>query len=95
MKGALSATELEARRAELRRKLREGSLTLGESVREMRRLTGLTQKDYAERVAKVFPRVLMDIERGQANPTLETLERIAKPWGWKVGFVPPPEEPAE
>ena len=42
-------------------------------------------------MAKVFPRVLMDIERGKANPTLETLERLAKPWGWKVGFVPPPE----
>lgn len=87
-----STEELEARRKELRRRLREGSLSLGESVREMRRLTGLTQTEYAERVAHVFPRVLMDIERGTANPTLETLERIAKPWGWKVGFVPPPEE---
>lgn len=88
----LSTEDLEARRKELRRRLREGSLSLGESVREMRRLTGLTQTEYAERVARVFPRVLMDIERGTANPTLETLERIAKPWGWKVGFVPPPEE---
>ncbi len=87
-----SAEELEARRKELRQRLRDGSITLGESVREMRRLTGLTQTQYAERVARVFPRVLMDIERGTANPTLETLERIAKPWGWKIGFVPPPEE---
>lgn len=88
----LSTEELEIRRKELRRRLRDGALSLGESVREMRRLTGLTQTEYAERVARVFPRVLMDIERGTANPTLETLERIAKPWGWKVGFVPPPEE---
>ncbi|MBK9577598.1 MAG: helix-turn-helix transcriptional regulator [Fibrobacterota bacterium] len=87
----LSGLELEARRATLRQNLRDGTLSLGESVREMRKLTGLTQKDYAERVAKVFPRVLMDIERGKANPTLETLERIAKPWGWKIGFIPPPE----
>lgn len=87
----LSGLELEARRARLRQNLRDGTLSLGESVREMRKLTGLTQKDYAERVAKVFPRVLMDIERGKANPTLETLERIAKPWGWKIGFIPPPE----
>ena len=93
MSAKLSASELESRRAALRQKLRDGSISLGDSVREMRRLTGLTQKDYAERVAKVFPRVLMDIERGQANPTLETLERIAKPWGWKIGFVPPPENP--
>lgn len=86
-----TAEELEDRRKELRQRLRDGSITLGESVREMRRLTGLTQTQYAERVAHVFPRVLMDIERGTANPTLETLERIAKPWGWKIGFVPPPE----
>ena len=93
MSARLTATELESRRAALRQKLRDGSISLGDSVREMRRLTGLTQKDYAERVAKIFPRVLMDIERGKANPTLETLERIAKPWGWTIGFVPPPENP--
>jgi len=87
----LSSEELEANRAALRQALREGRLSIGQTVREMRRLTGLTQKEYAERVAKVFPRVLMEIERGTANPTLETLERLAKPWGWKVGFVPPPE----
>ena len=87
----LPSEELEAKRAELRKALREGRLSIGQTVHEMRRLTGLTQKEYAERVAKVFPRVLMEIERGTANPTLETLERLAKPWGWKVGFVPPVE----
>ena len=87
----LPSEELEAKRAELRKALREGRLSIGQTVREMRRLTGLTQKEYAERVDKVFPRVLMEIERGTANPTLETLERLAKPWGWKVGFVPPVE----
>ncbi|MEK7393953.1 MAG: hypothetical protein RL173_2767 [Fibrobacterota bacterium] len=84
--------ELEAQRKELRQKLHNGQLTIGEAVREMRRLTGLTQTEYATRVVGIFPRVLMDIERGAANPTLETLELLAKPWGWKVGFVPPPEE---
>jgi ribosome-binding protein aMBF1 (putative translation factor) len=86
-----SSEELEAERAALRQGLREGRLNIGEAVREMRHLTGLTQKEYAERVAKIFPRVLMDIERGKANPTVETLERLAKPWGWKVGFIPPKE----
>jgi DNA-binding XRE family transcriptional regulator len=87
----LSSEVLEERRAALRQSLREGRLSVGEAVREMRRLTGLTQKEYAENVVGVFPRVLMDIERGTANPTLETLERLAKPWGWKVSFVPPPD----
>lgn len=92
MKKPREAEDLEARRKALRRKLREGRLDIAEAVREMRGLTGLSQTEYARRVAKVFPRVLMDIERGKANPTLETLELLAKPWGWKVGFVPPPEE---
>jgi DNA-binding XRE family transcriptional regulator len=86
-----SSGELETSRAALRQALREGRLSIGQAVREMRHLTGLTQKEYAERVAGIFPRVLMEIERGTANPTLETLERLAKPWGWTVGFVPPPE----
>lgn len=89
---ATTPEELEAKRKILRQKLRDGQLTLAETVREMRRLTGLTQTEYAKRVVGVFPRVLMDIERGTANPTLETLELLAKPWGWKVGFIPPPEE---
>ncbi len=93
MKSHDTATEeLEAQRRSLRQKLRDGRLTIGGAVREMRRLTGLTQTEYAKRVVGVFPRVLMDIERGKANPTLETLELLAKPWGWKIGFVPPPEE---
>jgi ribosome-binding protein aMBF1 (putative translation factor) len=87
----LSIAEQESRRAALRQALREGRLEIGAAVREMRRLTGLSQKDYAEKVARIFPRVLMEIERGHANPTLETLEKLAKPWGWKVGFLPPPE----
>lgn len=87
----LSIAEQESRRAALRQALREGRLEIGAALREMRRLTGLSQKDYAEKVARIFPRVLMEIERGHANPTLETLEKLAKPWGWKVGFLPPPE----
>lgn len=89
---ARASEELEAQRKALRQKLRNGDLPIGQAVREMRRLTGLTQTEYAKRVVGIFPRVLMDIERGAANPTLETLELLAKPWGWKVGFVPPPEE---
>ena len=88
----LTLAEQESRRAALRQSLREGRLEIGQAVREMRRLTGLSQKDYAEKVAKIYPRVLMEIERGNANPTLDTLEKLAKSWGWKVGFLPPPED---
>jgi DNA-binding XRE family transcriptional regulator len=29
----------------------------------------------------------MEIEKDRGNPTLETLEKIARPFGLKVGFV--------
>ncbi len=64
-----------------------GELTIGQATKRMRKIVGLTQKDYAEKVLKIYPRVLMEIENGRGNPTLETLEKIAKPFGLKVGFV--------
>ncbi len=53
----------------------------------MRRIVGLTQTEYAEKVLKVYPRVLMEIERDRGNPTLETLRKIARPFGLQVGFL--------
>jgi len=64
-----------------------GSLTIGEATRKMRKIVGLTQKEYAEKILKIYPRVLIDIENGKGNPTLETLEKIAKPFGLHVGFL--------
>lgn len=64
-----------------------GRLTLGQATRRMRNIVGLTQVEYAEKVLKIYPRVLMEIEKDRGNPTLETLEKIARPFGLKVGFV--------
>lgn len=64
-----------------------GTMTLGQATRRMRKVVGMTQKEYAEKVLKIYPRVLMDIERDAGNPTLETLEKIAAPFGLTVGFV--------
>jgi DNA-binding XRE family transcriptional regulator len=47
----------------------------------------MTQIEYAEKILKIYPRVLMEIERDRGNPTLETLVKIARPFGLKVGFV--------
>lgn len=84
----LSEEELNIQRENLKQQLRAGELSIADAVRGMRQLTGLTQKEYAEKVLRIYPRVLMDIEGGRGNPTLETLEKIAKPWGFQVGFVP-------
>ena len=64
-----------------------GRLPLGQATRRMRNIVGLTQVEYAEKVLKIYPRVLMEIEKDRGNPTLETLEKIARPFGLKIGFV--------
>jgi DNA-binding XRE family transcriptional regulator len=43
--------------------------------------------EYATKVLKIYPRVLMDLENDRGNPTLETLEKVAKPFRLKVAFV--------
>lgn len=76
--------------------LERGALTLGQATRRMRKIIGVTQAEYATRVLKIFPRVLMDLENDRGNPTLETLEKVAKPFGLMVSFVrQKPEESKE
>lgn len=53
----------------------------------MRKIAGMTQTAYAEKILKIYPRVLMELERDRGNPTLATLEKVAKPFGLKMGFV--------
>lgn len=77
----------EAKRA-LRAAIEAGELSLGQAVRRMRRISGMTQKDFATRIVGISPRILSAIERDQANPTVETLEKIALPFGYQLAFVP-------
>jgi len=79
--------EIRAEKEALYADIAAGSLTLGQATRRMRRIVGMNQKEYAEKVLKIYPRVLMEIERDRGNPTLETLEKIAAPFGLTVGFV--------
>jgi len=65
----------------------QGLLTIGQATRRMRKIVGMTQTEYAEKILKIYPRVLMELERDRGNPTLETLIKVANPFGLKVGFV--------
>ena len=49
---------------------------LGRNVRELRLSLGMTQADLADR-AESRRALVSDIERGEANPTLDSLLRIA------------------
>lgn len=66
-----------------------GEMTIGEATRAMRQLLGMTQKEYAQKVAGISYRVLMDIEKDRHNPSLNTLRKISTPFGLDVGFILP------
>ena len=68
--------------------INNNELTLGEAVRRMRKITGMSQKAYAERIVGIAPRILAEIERDVGNPTVDTLNKIGRPFGYTIGFVP-------
>jgi len=66
-----------------------GDIGIQEATRQMRKILGMTQKDYAKKIAGISPRILSEFENGAGNPTLATLEKIASPFGLKVTFLTP------
>lgn len=52
------------------------NVTIGKGIKARRKTLRVTQPQLAE-LAGVSVNTLYKIERGQANPTLETLEKIA------------------
>jgi len=60
-------------------------LTLAETVKTMRAIVGMTQPEYAKFVG-IAPRIIIDLERGVGNPTLETLRKIGKPFRLDITF---------
>jgi transcriptional regulator with XRE-family HTH domain len=66
-------------------------LDLGRRVAEVRAEAGLTQEEFAERVARVSLKYLQRIEAGRANMTVLTLAKFAARIGVDVRelFAPP------
>ena len=81
--------EMAGMKEALYRDLAAGKTGIREATRQMRKILGMTQKDYALKVADISPRILSEFENGSGNPTLATLEKIASPFGLKVTFLPP------
>jgi len=70
------------------RQLEEGSITLGETIYQLRtRITGLTQADFA-RMCKISLRTLRQLEQDNGNPTLETVNSVLRAFGMQLGVVP-------
>ena len=73
---------------ELREQLAEGHISLGQAIRQLRtKVTGLNQTNFA-RMCNLSPRHLRQLEQDAANPTVETLNVIFRPFGMQVGIVP-------
>jgi DNA-binding XRE family transcriptional regulator len=83
-----SDAELERRiRAEFYSAVASGSMSIGQAVAAMRRISKLTQPEFAKHRG-LSVQSLRLIEADKANPTIETLEKIANIFGLQVGFVP-------
>lgn len=77
---------LENRRT-LAERARCGDLRLSGAVADMRKGIGMSQEEFAK-VIGLTRRQVADIEAEIANPTLETLMKIGRLFGFTVGFVP-------
>lgn len=71
-----------------------GELSLGDAVRVLRSaVLGMDRQRFAKAV-KVSPRALATLEDdADANPTLETVRRVLKPFGGALGLVFPKMSP--
>jgi putative transcriptional regulator len=84
----LSRDEVESLRKVLMISVPRASMSIAQLLRTMRLITRKSQIEYAK-FCDVAPRVLADIEAGKGSPTVETLEKLARPFGYRVGIVAP------
>jgi DNA-binding phage protein len=76
-----------ALRDELYLALREHRIALPDAIRQMQRISRLTQPEYAKHRG-VSLATLRKILAGDGNPTVDTINRLVSPFGLEVGLVP-------
>ena len=84
----LSPDEREAKLVAVVRQLLAEEINEGDALRILRRdVLGLSQEAYAKLVG-ISRRTLSDLERNRANITLDTMNRVYRPLGLRVGLLP-------
>ena len=78
-----------ARRDQFYASIRRGELSIAEAVVAMRKISQLTQPEFAKHRG-ISVQALRQIESGTGNPTVETLNKIASIFTVQVGFCIPP-----
>lgn len=92
MRSAKKSPEaLQALRHTLVNRLTQEHPDVASAARWIREALGLNQTEFAALVGLSKPQIAK-LERGEANPTLETLLAIGKPFGLRVGFYHPDVE---
>ncbi|NUB17583.1 helix-turn-helix domain-containing protein [Azospirillum brasilense] len=79
--------EQRAAREALALAAQSGDLRLPDAVRRMRQAMGLSQEDFG-RVFHLTRRQVSELETGKGDPKISTLNRLARVFGFTVGFVP-------
>jgi transcriptional regulator with XRE-family HTH domain len=82
----LSRDEVENLREQLTARVPIESASIPELLRMMRLIARKSQAEYAH-MCGVAPRVLANIEGGAGSPTVETLGKLLRPFGYRVGVV--------
>jgi putative transcriptional regulator len=80
--------EIRERRREIATRAREGRLRFPDDVHDIRMALGKTQDEFAALLG-LTRRQVAEIESGQANPTYETIMKIGRLFGFRLGFVTP------
>ncbi|MEJ5864576.1 helix-turn-helix transcriptional regulator [Pseudomonas farsensis] len=71
----------------VREGIADGSLGLGAAVRRLRTEVAQMQQTQFAQMCKVSVRTLIQIEQGEGNPTLKSLNAVFKPFGLQMGVV--------
>ena len=83
-----SPEALQLLRHTLLERLAQAQPNVAEAARWIRESTGLNQRDFAKLIGLSTPQIAR-LERGEANPTLETLLAVGKPYRLQIGFIHP------
>jgi DNA-binding XRE family transcriptional regulator len=87
LKKPLPSGEAMERRNQFYADLAAGRLTLADAVVAMRKMSRLTQPEFAKHRG-ISTQALRQMESGTGNPTLETLNKVVSVYGLEVGLVP-------
>ena len=80
--------EREAAQADLEKRMKQGKVSVGAAVREIRqRFVGITLEDYA-RLCGLSKTTLMNIERDDPRVLLESVKKAVQPLGYQLSLVP-------